>query len=648
MRSLFSLFFFMVFAFWAGSAFSSDNDSNGIIDECQSPVIDDDGSDSYFDCSSAKISCGESKSFCVSCISPNQYGTVTSCAGKTPKLCSQATLLNGHVVLELSCPIHPYGYNNINQNYACSLKTGACPSPLVNNNGSCICPNINWEINGACLPPSQNPVCTSGENTPVPHECPAGEIWFDLPAPGSCEPDPSAKPPCPYPNVYQAKPDASGFLCVNPLTGCQTSEVKALVSGSLQCMPYTYENSDGGHIECKEYGYNPDTGKLYCIENTCLSGYEPAPPGCGAGCLQKCLGNMIRQSDCQCYMPGQCPSGQTHYDLFGPDGQNGCMPSPDAPNLSDCKSPYGDWLLGDCICNKIPELCRAPKTNECPGANEIYFQGECICDSGYEKVNGVCAAREGGPCGKNAGYDQFRECRCNYGYVRGASGQCEKAETDPDTGCPVGQIKINNECVCPSAQVLGADGRCRTLDADGDGKNDPVDNETFIKKQDQLNTGLSNLASGQAAGNQILNKIKDGQCGGPGQPACNMEIGGLESDIAGDDELSLFSKELITEGMKALVEPITDQLGEIDSKPPVDEGFFSDNLPFVREIKSNFTFSECSNSFTLSAFGHSIVFSFCDKFSDIRIIIGWMFNVFTALTIVSLIRQATSAGGEKL
>jgi hypothetical protein len=171
------------------SGTGTDNNNDGVIDECEEAKVNDNGSDIYYDCNSAKNLCNEDKKFCAGeCRTTFENGNEnTYCKNYTQVYCGMTS--PGKITLK--CSLHTYGFNKKDQNYNCTAVEGKCAKPMVNNNGSCVCPNVDWEKNGTCIEPVNNPVCTSGEGTPYTgnSEENTTECYNDIRdyAPGGCE-----------------------------------------------------------------------------------------------------------------------------------------------------------------------------------------------------------------------------------------------------------------------------------------------------------------------------------------------------------------------------------------------------------------------------------------------------------------------------
>ena len=127
-----------------------------------------------------------------------------------------------------------------------------------------------------------------------------------------------------------------------------------------------------------------------------------------------------------------------------------------------CKSGY-EKIDGECV--KVQKKC---------GPNEVLdADGECVCKSGYEEIDGQCVKIQK-KCGPNEVLNADDECVCKSGYEK-IDGECVKIQkqcgpnevldADDECVCKSGYEKIDGECVkiqkqCGPNEVLDADGEC--------------------------------------------------------------------------------------------------------------------------------------------------------------------------------------------
>ena len=143
----------------------------------------------------------------------------------------------------------------------------------------------------------------------------------------------------------------------------------------------------------------------------------------------------------------------------------------------------------DSFCGSNPDLCSLYNVGGC-GIYEVPVPGtnKCVCKEEH------CVFGES-------------DYTC-WNVVETTSGECE-IDTDkdgsgdalepPDTGCPAGTVEFNGKCL---------------PDENGDGQPDGGE----VKQGDDVVTDL-------------LNQIKQGQCGGPGQPVCKVQDDPLKKSV---------------------------------------------------------------------------------------------------------------------
>jgi hypothetical protein len=165
-----------------------------------------------------------------------------------------------------------------------------------------------------------------------------------------------------------------------------------------------------------------------------------------------------------------------------------------------CDAAGGNIVNGECVCptgySKVDGKCVADGGDDdddddddddgaCPpgSGKEKNLAGDCVCPTGYtEDDDGVCQADGGdddddddgdgdGACPPGSGKEKnlAGDCVCPDGKVEDANGVCQDAG-DGDGACPPGSGKEKNlagDCVCPDGKVEDANGVCQ--DAGGGG-----------------------------------------------------------------------------------------------------------------------------------------------------------------------------------
>ena len=102
-----------------------------------------------------------------------------------------------------------------------------------------------------------------------------------------------------------------------------------------------------------------------------------------------------------------------------------------------CKSGY-EKIDGECV--KVQKKC---------GPNEVLdADGECVCKSGYEEIDGQCVKIQK-KCGPNERLDADGMCVCRAGYKRDSKGNCTECQYDDE--CPLGYTCVRGKCVFQKA-----------------------------------------------------------------------------------------------------------------------------------------------------------------------------------------------------
>lgn len=118
-------------------------------------------------------------------------------------------------------------------------------------------------------------------------------------------------------------------------------------------------------------------------------------------------------------------------------------------------------------------VCPEDKEKACEALGSNYY---------WNAVLGVCEPPDG-KCPKGQQPNSLGQCApepCPDGMAQQADGTCKKKDNE----CPAGQVRSpDGKCLpgdgqCASGEVRGPDGTCKK-DTDGDGKPDPVDEESF-------------------------------------------------------------------------------------------------------------------------------------------------------------------------
>lgn len=84
---------------------------------------------------------------------------------------------------------------------------------------------------------------------------------------------------------------------------------------------------------------------------------------------------------------------------------------------------------------------KPPTVVTCP-ANSVLTNGECVCNSGFTKVNDLCI--QSSKCGANSYDNGLGFCVCNSGFYKATNGSCLAG-----TACPPSSSRNDKgECVC--------------------------------------------------------------------------------------------------------------------------------------------------------------------------------------------------------
>jgi len=148
--------------------------------------------------------------------------------------------------------------------------------------------------------------------------------------------------------------------------------------------------------------------------------------------------------------------------LRGPGGSVGCM---DGCNV------YHSWNVDGTFENNFGIGGTCDKKPDCSKVGGTLNQITWTCDSPEPKCPDGAKPNSLGKCGPEP---------CPEGKVQQPDGTCKSKENE----CPAGTVKSpDGKCLpgdgqCASGEVRGADGTCKR-DSDGDGKPDPVTDESF-------------------------------------------------------------------------------------------------------------------------------------------------------------------------
>lgn len=93
---------------------------------------------------------------------------------------------------------------------------------------------------------------------------------------------------------------------------------------------------------------------------------------------------------------------------------------------------------------------KPPVVVTCP-ANSVLTNGECVCNNGFTKVNGLCI--QSSKCGANSYDNGLGFCVCNSGFYKATNGSCLAG-----TPCPPSSSRNEKgECVCDAGLTKYAD-----------------------------------------------------------------------------------------------------------------------------------------------------------------------------------------------
>ena len=211
----------------------------------------------------------------------------------------------------------------------------------------------------------------------------------------------------------------------------------------------TNEHCEDGTCVCDD-GYELVDGKCVAIDK-CENVQCEYPQVCKDG---KCI--------CEVYIATQpCPKGQVCAEKGICGGCVKCIPDPDCatysmncPEGSECNATD---KCGNCTSCGPVDLC----ANKTCGTNEHCENGICLCNEGYEMVNGQCVASD--PC-KNVTcgtheYCKDGTCVCEGGYEE-VDGQCVLIDQCKDVTCGTNEHCEYGRCVCDPGYNRDTEGKC--------------------------------------------------------------------------------------------------------------------------------------------------------------------------------------------
>lgn len=133
------------------------------------------------------------------------------------------------------------------------------------------------------------------------------------------------------------------------------------------------------------------------------------------------------------------------------------IPAPKGPDPAEIDCPYNqvyDNILCKCVCifgyYMSGDQCVPYSTPPVCGQNEVYKDGRCVCDLGYDLIGTRCDV-----CPPYSSYDiHSLSCKCIDGYTL-LNGNCAKIYIPPPPlpppavlECSINEELINGVCVC--------------------------------------------------------------------------------------------------------------------------------------------------------------------------------------------------------
>lgn len=167
-------------------------------------------------------------------------------------------------------------------------------------------------------------------------------------------------------------------------------------------------------------------------------------------------------------------STEPSYTGSGPWSSEGAAKNGSLGCRNGCDGAWFSNADGSKTWSSTGAICPENEESNCHAMGSGYF---------WNSLLKVCEPTNDGNCPNGAKPNSLGKCApepCPDGMAQQADGTCKKKDNE----CPAGQVRSpDGKCLpgdgqCASGEVRGPDGTCKR-DGDGDGKPDPVDEESF-------------------------------------------------------------------------------------------------------------------------------------------------------------------------